>query len=61
LLTEEVEAFWRGPGGRIERHLFAAATEVIAAYRAFAAAGLVASASDRHLVTEARRLLAADR
>lgn len=61
LPTEEVEAFWRGPGGRIEQHLFAAATEVNSAYRAFAVAGLVANASDRHLVTEARRLLAVDR
>jgi hypothetical protein len=61
LPADEVEAFWRGPGGRIEQHLFAAATEVNAAYQAFAVAGQVASSSDRHLVTEARRLLATDR
>jgi hypothetical protein len=35
-----------------------AATEVRAAFKAFSVAGLVAGAGDRHLITEARRLVA---
>jgi Tfp pilus assembly protein PilX len=58
LPAEEVEAFWSAPGGRIERHVQIAATELAAAFKAFSAAGLVASAADRHLVTEAQRHLA---
>ena len=56
--AEEVEAFWLAPGGRIERHVQTAATEVVAAFRVFSAAGLIASAEDRHHVTEAQRHLA---
>jgi hypothetical protein len=36
----------------------AAATEAVAAFQQFSAAGLVAAASDRHLVTHAQRHLA---
>jgi hypothetical protein len=36
----------------------ATATEVVAAFRQFSAAGLVAGAPDRHLVTQAQRYLA---
>jgi hypothetical protein len=36
----------------------AAATEAVAAFQQFSAAGLVAAASDRHLVTQAQRHLA---
>ncbi len=55
----EVERFWATHGGRIEAEQRAAAAEVDAAFAAFSAAGLVAGAGDRHLVTEARRHLAA--
>jgi hypothetical protein len=55
LPAEEVEAFWSAPGGRIERHVQAAAAEVVAAFEAFSTAGLVAGATDRHLITEAQR------
>jgi hypothetical protein len=58
LPAEEVEQFWAGPGRRLETHLHTAATEVMAAFQAFSAAGLVAGAADRHLITEARRHLA---
>jgi hypothetical protein len=54
----EVERFWGTHGGRVEAGQRAAAAEVDAAFRAFSAAGLVADAGDRHLVTEARRHLA---
>ena len=54
----EVEAFWRGPGRRLEAGMRAAATEVAAAFRLFSRAGLVAGAADRHLVTQAQRHLA---
>jgi hypothetical protein len=56
--AEEVEAFWSGPGGRIERHVRGTAAEVVAAFKAFSAAGLVASAEDRHRVSAAERHLA---
>ena len=36
----------------------AAATEAVAAFKRVSAAGLVAGASDRHLVTQAQRYLA---
>ncbi len=36
----------------------ATATEVVAAFQQFSAAGLVAGATDRHLVTQAQRHLA---
>jgi hypothetical protein len=61
LPAEEIEAFWSAPGGRIERHVQAAAAEVVEAFKAFSAAGLVAPAADRHLVTEAQRHLAEGR
>lgn len=60
LPTEDVERFWAAQGNQIERHIQAAATEVSAAFKAFSAAGLVASANDRHLVSEAQRHLAQD-
>ena len=56
----EVDAFWRGPGRRLEAAMRAAATEVAAAFQRFSAAGLVAGVADRHLVTQARRHLAED-
>jgi Tfp pilus assembly protein PilX len=58
LSAEEVEAFWSAPGGRIERHVQASAAEVVAAFKVFSAAGLVASAEDRHRVSAAERHLA---
>jgi phosphoserine phosphatase len=58
LPAEEIEAFWAAPGGCIERHVVSAARQVIEAFAAFSATGLVASAADRHLVTEAKRYLA---
>ena len=54
----EVDAFWAGPGRRVEATLRATATEVVAAFQRFSAAGLVAGATDRHLVTQAQRHLA---
>jgi hypothetical protein len=54
----EVDAFWRGPGRRLEAAMRTAATEVAAAFQLFSRAGLVAAAADRHLVTQARRHLA---
>ena len=57
LPAEEVDRFWATQGKQIERHIQAAAIEVTAAFKAFSAAGLVASANDRHLVSEAKRHL----
>ena len=54
----EVDAFWAGQGRRVEATVQAAATEAVAAYKQFSAAGLIAGASDRHLVTQAQRHLA---
>ena len=54
----EVDAFWRGPGRRLEAGMRTAATEVAAAFQLFSKAGLVAGAADRHLVTQAWRHLA---
>ncbi len=54
----EVDAFWRGQGRRLEATMRATATEVAAAFKQFSAAGLVADAADRHLVTQAQRHLA---
>ena len=54
----EVDAFWRGQGRRLEAAMRATAAEAVAAFRQFSAAGLVAGASDRHLVTQAQRHLA---
>ena len=58
LSQAEVEAFWRGPGRRLEATMRATATEVVAAFKQFSAAGLVAGAGDRHLVTQAQWHLA---
>ncbi|WP_143018217.1 hypothetical protein [Belnapia rosea] len=54
----EVDAFWDGPGRRIEANMGSASAEVVAAFKAFSAVGLVAAAGDRHLVTAAQRHLA---
>lgn len=53
----EIDAFWDGPGLRIEANVRATATAVIVAFKVFSAAGLVAGAVDRHLVTQAQRCL----
>ncbi len=54
----EVDAFWDGQGRRVEATVLATATEAVAAFKQFSAAGLVAGATDRHLVTQAQRHLA---
>lgn len=54
---EEVDAFWDGPGLQLEVTLRTSAKEVVAAFKLFSAAGLVASPSERHLITEAKRTL----
>jgi hypothetical protein len=54
----EVEAYWAGPGTRVEAHLRLAAREVVAAFEAFSAAGLVADIGDRRVVAEAQHHLA---
>jgi hypothetical protein len=56
--AEEVEGFWAGLGAKLEQHVQATAAEVVAAFRVFSAARLVASAEDRHHVTEAQRHVA---
>ena len=58
LPQEEVGHFWLSAGARLETHMNTTAAEVAAAFKAFSAAGLVASANDRHLVSEAQRHLA---
>ena len=58
LSAAEVERFWAAQGSRIEKQLHATAAEVVAAFQTFSAAGLVASANDRHLINEAQRHLA---
>ena len=58
LPAAEVEHFWAVQGDRIEKHMHAAAVEVLAAFQSFSATGLVADAGDRHMITEARRLVA---
>jgi hypothetical protein len=55
---EDVDRFWNTQGGKVEARQRASAVELDAAFRDFSAAGLVADAADRHLVTEARRYLA---
>ena len=60
LVQVKVDAFWHGPGRRLEATLLATATEAVAAFEQFSAVGLVAGASDRHLVTQAQRHLAED-
>ena len=54
----EVDTFWDGQGRRVEATVLATATEAVAAFKQFSAAGLVAAAGDRHLVTQAQRYLA---
>jgi hypothetical protein len=54
----EVDAFWNGQGRRVEATVLATATVAAAAFKQFSAAGLVAGAGDRHLVTQAQRHLA---
>ena len=58
LSPAEAERFWTTRGGPIEAAQRAAATELVAAFGAFSAAGLVAGAGDRHLVNQAQRHLA---
>ncbi|MFC7739285.1 hypothetical protein ACFQX4_26785 [Roseomonas sp. GCM10028921] len=53
----DLEAFWNGKGGRLEAEVETAARELVAAFEAFSSAGLVAGATDRHQVTEAKRYL----
>jgi hypothetical protein len=53
--SEEDERFWTTYGDRVETRLDAAAAEVGASFKAFSSIGLVASVSDRHLITEAHR------
>ena len=55
---EESEQFWARSGGRIEAQQRAAVAEVVAAFKAFSAAGLVTDTKDRHLVNQAQRYLA---
>ena len=55
---EESEQFWARSASRVEAQQRAAAMEVIAAFKAFSAAGLVADTKDRHLVNQAQRYLA---
>ena len=55
---EESEQFWATSGSHVEAQQRAAATEVIAAFRAFSTAGLVTDIRDRHLVNQAQRYLA---
>jgi hypothetical protein len=58
LPPEEVNRFWRSSGARLETHMNTTAAEVLVAFKGFSAVGLVASADDRHLVSEAQRHLA---
>ena len=57
--TAEAEAFWAGPGHRIQRNADLAALSAAAAYKTCVAAGLAANASisDRKLVIAANRYL----
>ena len=57
----EVDAYWAGPGRQVEADMRVAATDVDEAFKVLSAAGLVASGSDRRLIAEARRYLAAPR
>jgi hypothetical protein len=54
----DVERFWAVHGLRLEAEQRVAAVEVMAGFKVFSAAGLVADASDQHLVTQAQRHLA---
>ena len=55
---EASEQFWATSGSHVEAQQRAAATEVIAAFKAFSTAGLVTDIRDRHLVNQAQRYLA---
>ena len=55
LPPEEFGRFWLSAGARLEAHMNTTAAEVLAAFKVFSAAGLVASAHDRHLISEAQR------
>lgn len=59
--SEEIDRFWLSAGARLEMHMRSAAAEVVVAFKAFSAVGLVASTNDRHLVSEAQRYLAQGR
>jgi hypothetical protein len=54
---EDADRFWAGTGTRLEQHLRACATAVVAAYKSFSADGGIAKAGDRRLVNEAHQLL----
>ena len=54
---EVADRFWAGTGTRLEQHLRACATAVVAAYKTFSADGGIAAAGDRRLVNEAHQLL----
>jgi hypothetical protein len=54
---EDADRFWAGTGTRLEQHLRACATTVVAAYKSFSADGGIAAAGDRRLVNEAHQLL----
>ena len=54
---EAADRFWAGTGTRLEQHLRACATAVMAAYKSFSADGGIAAAGDRRLVNEAHQLL----
>ena len=54
----EVDAFWDRLGRRLENNMRTTATGAVAAFKEISAAGLVAGAGDRHLVTQAQRHLA---
>ena len=56
----EVDAFRDGKRRQLEADVRATAAEAVAASGRFSAAGLVADAADRHLVTRAQRHLAED-
>ncbi|HEY8611218.1 MAG TPA: hypothetical protein VIL69_08005 [Roseomonas sp.] len=53
----DLSAFWDGKGRRIAVDVEAAARELVAAFRAFSAAGSVISAADWHQVSEAKRYI----
>jgi hypothetical protein len=54
---EDADRFWAGTGTRLEQHLRACATAVVAAYKSLSADGGIAAAGDKRLVNEAHQLL----
>ena len=58
LADQVIQVGWIGAAAALVGTARTAATAVVTSFRAFSAAGLVADAQDRHLVTEARRYLA---